>query len=235
MQDNMIREIEQNPPALLVHVVLSTSWLVHPGASLRLVDWADDYVNQNMQQVGLIQFTGPATREIVWGPDAATTPVHSPYYVAIYQKTDADNLIRQYQAALRLNPDDHHARFYLGVALGKQGRTDEAIRQYQEALRLQPDDAQAHNNLGNQLGKLGRMDEAMAHYQAALRLQPDYAEAHNNLGVAFARQGQADAAIREFQEALRHQPDYADAQKNLRQALALKRQAGPPPASPAKP
>ena len=59
-----------------------------------------------------------------------------------------DEAIREYQEALRLQPDDAKAHNNLGIALDQKGQLDEAIRQYQEAIRLKPDYALAHNNFG---------------------------------------------------------------------------------------
>ena len=99
------------------------------------------------------------------------------------------------QAALRINPNDADADFYLGVACcGKQGRTEEAIRAYQAALRINPDLAEAHYSLGLAYGQQGRTDEAIREYQAALRINPDHAEAHYNLGVAYAQGRTGDVA-----------------------------------------
>ena len=58
-----------------------------------------------------------------------------------------DDAIRQYQEALRLQPDDAKAHNNLGIAFYQQRRTGEAIRQFQEALRLKPDYAGARKNL----------------------------------------------------------------------------------------
>ena len=52
----------------------------------------------------------------------------------------------QFQAALRLKPDDAAAHDKLGMVLGGQGRLDDAIHQFQEALRLKPDYAEASNH-----------------------------------------------------------------------------------------
>jgi hypothetical protein len=87
MQEDMIRQIERNPPQFLVFVSIPTSWLRKPDSSLLLLDWAGGYVQKNMRQVGLIQFTGPQTTEAVWGPGAAATPLRSTDFVSVFVRS----------------------------------------------------------------------------------------------------------------------------------------------------
>ena len=67
--------------------------------------------------------------------------------VALSQKGEIDEAIRQLQETLRLRPDHAQAHNNLGTAFYNQGRTGEAIQQFQEALRLRPDYADARRNL----------------------------------------------------------------------------------------
>lgn len=89
MQEDMIREIEQNPPEYLVFVSIPTSWLARPDSCQLLLNWVGGYVKQNMQPDGLIQFTGPQTTETVWGPEAGTTPLRWQYFVSIFKRAGA--------------------------------------------------------------------------------------------------------------------------------------------------
>ena len=86
MQEETIREIEQNPPEFLVSVSISTSWLAKPGSSPLLLDWVNAYTRDKMHLVGLIQFTGPRMRETVWGPGAATAVSHSANFIAVFRR-----------------------------------------------------------------------------------------------------------------------------------------------------
>jgi tetratricopeptide (TPR) repeat protein len=145
--------------------------------------------------------------------------------IALDQKGQIDEAIRQFEAAIRMKPGHPNAHYNLGIALDKKGRTDEAIGQFKESIRLKPDQANARYNLGIVLGRRGQMDEAIRQYQEAIRLKPDYAEAYNDLGIALGRKGQMDEAIRQFQEAARLRPDYAEAHFNLGLALGLRGQS----------
>jgi Tfp pilus assembly protein PilF len=155
--------------------------------------------------------------------------------MALDEKGQIDEAIRQYQEAIRLKPDYEYAYNNLGIALGEKGQTDEAIRQFQKAIRLNPAYATLHYNLGNFLYKKGQTDEAVEQYQEAVELQPDLAQAHYNLGIALYRKGQSDEAIRQFQETIRLKPDHAAAHNSLEKALELQGKSNVRTADPVKP
>ncbi len=129
--------------------------------------------------------------------------------------------IKEYAAALRLDPDYPDAHNNLGNVYYAQGRMDDALKELQAALKLKPDYPDAHNNLGNVYYAQGRMDNAIREYQTAVKLKPDYAEAHYNLGNVYRLRGHMDEAIREYETALKLKPNYADAHNNLGIVYAL--------------
>ena len=87
MQADLIHEIEQNPPAYLVLVGVSGSWGGSPSSHF-MFDWIRPYVSENMRVAGLIQIIGrtSAITETVWGSQAAVTPLHSPYFIWIFER-----------------------------------------------------------------------------------------------------------------------------------------------------
>ena len=171
--------------------------------------------------------------ETLWRTTLRRNPdcwmAHNNLGSALDKQGRSEEAISEFQAALRLKPDDSLAynnlgvaHNNLGIAFGRQGRTGEAIAQFQEAIRYKPDNAETHNNLGVALFNQGQTDTAIKEYREALRLKPDYAEAHNNLGTALLNQGQADEAITEYREALRFKPQDAVIHNNLGVALFRK-------------
>jgi protein O-mannosyl-transferase len=143
-------------------------------------------------------------------------------YVRSSDPARQNDVIAEFEEALRLNPKYAEAHSNLGNALLKvPGRLNEATAEIGEALRLDPNDAEAHNNLGNAWSIVpGRSNDAIAQYQEAIRLGPYYAEAHYNLGNALASSGQMNEAIVHYQEAIRLRPDFVVAHFNLGQTLA---------------
>jgi len=136
------------------------------------------------------------------------------YRMTLGRYTDA---IPDFEAALRVNPENALAHFNLGVSLAKiPGRIPDAIPHFEAALRISPDVALGHFTLGAALATVpGRAPEAIQQYEAALRINPDYAEAHNNLGGVLIGSGDCAAAIPHLEAAIRAKPNYAGASYNL--------------------
>jgi len=88
-----------------------------------------------------------------------------------------DDAVREFQAALRIDPDNASAHFALGVVYGKQGNSDEAIREFQAVLRVNPNLPQAHLNLGLAYDQQGRSGEAIRELQVAAQLGSQQARA----------------------------------------------------------
>jgi len=130
-----------------------------------------------------------------------------------------DRAVAAASAAIRVRPDDGHARFHLGNALSAQGKADEAIATFREAIRVKPDDSLAHQNLGDALCSQGKLAEAAAEYRKAIRLTPDDADAHRGLGYTLSSHGKLEEAISEYRQAIRLKPDYVLAHNNLGYAL----------------
>jgi len=93
MQQRMISEVETNPPEYLVYSSIQSSLLVRPNSDPLLLHWMENYAEQNMQLVGLVEFTGPQTTEDIWGPAAETTPLASPYFLKVYKRSVPANEI----------------------------------------------------------------------------------------------------------------------------------------------
>jgi tetratricopeptide (TPR) repeat protein len=146
--------------------------------------------------------------------------------VQLFQAGNVPEAIKEYELALRLNPDYAKAHLNLGIALEQTGRTPEAIEQYQRVLRLHPDYTKALLDLGIKLEQRGQLPEAIQQYEQALRLDPDYVKTRRTEGIALEQTVRLHEAIERYQQALRIKPDDAEVHNNLGADLA---QAGREP------
>ncbi len=122
------------------------------------------------------------------------------------RKGEYDRAIRDFDAALRLKPDDASAFYNRGNAYAKKGEYDRAIRDFDAALRLRPDDASAFYNRGIVYYGKGQYDQAIRDFTEAIRLKPDYTSAYGNRGLAYAKLRQRDKAIADYRKAIELRP-----------------------------
>jgi tetratricopeptide (TPR) repeat protein len=222
MQEEMTRQIGQNPPAYLVFISDPDSWWNgKPGSSDVLNDWVIGYVNTNMQLVGLVQYTRPHPTDTVWGTNAETTPLTAQTFISVFKSADSAGVVRHYDEALTLRAYTEEAYNNIGCDLARKGRFAEAIVQFQQANRLNPNSAETRCNLGMALRSQGLTSQAIEQFEESIRLNPDFALAHYQPGMALGSEGQLDEAIHQLQETLRLDPDNATARNILARALQI--------------
>jgi serine/threonine protein kinase/Tfp pilus assembly protein PilF len=153
------------------------------------------------------------------GAITSYSPYTNPYAMHTFSdKGQLDEAIREFRAALSLDPKDAQVHINLGNALKLKGQLDEAIREYRAALALNPKDAQVHNNLGNAL-----YDRQLDAHGAKLviRSLDGISGFLGTSEVLFPNTPQPrflselDEAIREYRAAIELKPDYAEAHCNL--------------------
>ena len=122
--------------------------------------------------------------------------------------------IEDYNAAIRLMPNDYESYNNRGGAYSNLGQYQRAIEDYDEAIRLKSDFAAAYNNRGTAYGNLGKKQLAIEDYSSAIRLEPAQAASYFNRGNAYLKLGQKQRAIEDYNEFIRLKPDYAQAYYN---------------------
>ncbi|SPE55718.1 conserved hypothetical protein [Verrucomicrobia bacterium] len=135
--------------------------------------------------------------------------------VSLVAQDEPERAIRQFKAALQLDPSFSAARVNLAVALANRREIPAAMTQYQTALQLDTNNVAARINLAKLLSGQGKPDQAMALLQEALRLKPDEPVANFDLANALVAQGRHAEAIPRYQAAVRAKPDFAEARFNL--------------------
>ena len=144
-------------------------------------------------------------------PDSAF--LHNNLGVILMSSGREPDAVPEFEAAVRLKPDNADYRVNLGLALSQMpGRMNDAIAEYRTALRLDPHFPAAHLNLGLAYTSMpGRLPDAISEYQKAIeeyqtavRGEPELWQAHFNLGLAYAQiAGRETDAIAEYRTAVR--------------------------------
>jgi tetratricopeptide (TPR) repeat protein len=100
--------------------------------------------------------------------------------------------IKNYEEALRLDPDFADAHGNRANILAAAGFPDEALKAFDRALALNPNSPADWLNRGALLQDLGRYDEALANYDKAIGLDPHFAQGHSNRAIVLSQMGQID-------------------------------------------
>ncbi len=123
--------------------------------------------------------------------------------------------LREYERALRLEPDNPYPRYAIAGMLARDGVLEEATREL-EALRESgaafPPGLQM---LARLYERQQRWAEASAVYGELVNLDPFNTEYLNNLGAVYVQVGYFDQAVQAFESALAVDPGHVAAKSNL--------------------
>ncbi|MEP7271268.1 MAG: DUF5107 domain-containing protein [Acidobacteriota bacterium] len=101
------------------------------------------------------------------------------------------------QAAVKANPNDGRAAYYLGNVLAGKLRFKEALAMWREAVRLDPGNAVAHRNYARALAMVdGRNEEAVGELERAIALAPGDHHLYIELDQLLAELKQTDRRIK---------------------------------------
>lgn len=130
--------------------------------------------------------------------------------------TDRARAEREFQAALRDNPNNVEAHNQLGRLYFADNRYDEAIECFQNAVRLQP----ANPNYVENLGKAALMKRdyplAVESFRRAMQLAPAMPAYPYYLGVIAEREGRKQEALHHYRKALEIDDAFTAARRRVR-------------------
>ncbi|MBI4145415.1 tetratricopeptide repeat protein [Candidatus Woesearchaeota archaeon] len=128
------------------------------------------------------------------------------------QITDAKRLFEQ---LLVVRPQDHNARYRLGILLHGLGHFDKALECIEKALDQASDRLEYRYARGAFLQGLGRVAEAIDEYDRVISTNPRIPEVHAFLGSAHEQTGAHAKAIAAFERALALRPEYPEVYNEL--------------------
>jgi tetratricopeptide (TPR) repeat protein len=106
-----------------------------------------------------------------------------------------DRAIRDYDEAIRLQPNRGLFFADRGNAYQDKGQYERAIQDYDAAIRLDPSSVKAFNDRCSANMDVGRYDQALSDCNAALRIDPKHANIYNNRCYLRAILGDTTQAI----------------------------------------
>ncbi|HLM98447.1 MAG TPA: tetratricopeptide repeat protein [Bryobacteraceae bacterium] len=108
-----------------------------------------------------------------------------------------DEAFKEFEAELRLNPNDAVAEYEIGQILLAENKAQDAAPRFERALALSPDFAEALLAVARMRSDAKRNNEAIQLLERAVRLQPENESAHYNLMLAYRNAGRNEDALRE--------------------------------------
>ncbi len=121
-----------------------------------------------------------------------------------------EDAIAEFQAEVKLAPEDPEANLYLGITLVDAQRPEEALPALEAVMRSGPPQAVTLYYLGRCQRSLDRLEEAVRSQQRALELAPEQGVddrllrlIHSQLGTALRTLGREDEAVVHLTEAKR--------------------------------
>ncbi len=119
--------------------------------------------------------------------------------VALIRLGRPSEAIPEFQAELKLTPDDPDTQYNLAYALLETSQKDQALALLRTLIAAHPDHAQAQYQLGKELLVSGDKDEAIQHLEIAARLDPEDDYIHYQLQAAYRKAGRTADADKELQ------------------------------------
>jgi Tfp pilus assembly protein PilF len=196
-----------------------------PGWALHASKWAVAFVIPlGAMWFGKLYRAAPATDRsgYVAADLPASARAHFNYGAALQQEGRLDEAEKQYNAALRFDPNYVKVYVNLGQLFVSKDKLDEAKKNYTKAIELEPQIGEARAGYAYVLERLGQPDQARVEYENAIRLSPKSARLFYTYGAFLDKRGELDAAIAQYQRALQVDPSLADAHSELATALFTK-------------
>lgn len=111
---------------------------------------------------------------------------------------------REFQQALKLNPNYATAHQWYGEFLVFMGRTEESIKALRRAKELDPLSPIINTQVGYPYYCARQYDAAIVEFKNALELEPTFAPALNYLARSYQAKGMDDEAMTTFHKAVEH-------------------------------
>lgn len=119
----------------------------------------------------------------------------------LHRRSRYQEALREYEKAIKLDPQNHEAYFFRGLTLTKMGEYDRAITDFKAVIELRADFADAYDNLGWLYAREGDCDNGILYTTRSIELEPNNGWAYYNRGRCYFEKGETDMALRDLKKA----------------------------------
>ncbi len=149
---------------------------------------------------------------------AAAPPTNDPFYrergIAAYRSGDFLGAIGNFDAAIRLNPDDAQSYNIRGNVWDELSIFERALADYDEAIRIDPNNPAVFHDRAILWQRKGALDKALLDFDRAIRFSFADVNIYCDRGLVWYQKGRHDRAIADFNQAIKLNPDFAAAYIN---------------------
>jgi tetratricopeptide (TPR) repeat protein len=157
----------------------------------------------------LFEHTAAVTQENAWA--YALAGIHRA------RQGDVPVALAEFQASLRIKPDQSAIWREFGQAWSRIGKAPTAVEAFRMALKYDPSDLHASYELAVTLEKIGQTDEAIARLGQLAQDLPKSAGVHYHLARALESKGRHEEALPHLREAARLAPGQPEIAMALKQ------------------
>ena len=139
----------------------------------------------------------------------------------------ADDAVKNYKTALKIQPDMAEAHYFLGKIYVEQNQFEPAEKAFQKVIEIQPSFHRAYERLAHLYGQKGsRINKAVTLAEKAVELQPNSAAYLNTLSWLYYINKDYVLAESAIKKALVLQPDNRLYQRGLKAVQQAMRNNG---------
>jgi len=129
--------------------------------------------------------------------DPALKRAHYFAGLALIRLDRPNEAIPEFEAELKLTPDDPDAQYNLAFAMLETSRRDQALAILRPLVEAHPHHSMAQYQLGKTLLDMGQVNDAIPHLEAAANASPNLDYVHYQLQMAYRKAGRTADAERE--------------------------------------
>ena len=213
------RAVERAEQATILDPENDAVWTAAAAAYLAEGNRLGDLGDQNAANLQYANAAQAARKAITINPNNATALAYAAGGTILQGDPDKYEQAQVFaDDAVRLEPDNPIARYYMATVFTYQGRYAEALEQYQRGIEADPNDPNLHIGLAYNYYGTGSIPDALLSFEDAISVDPDNAEAFDGRAYMYLQLGDAPLAEQNALEATRLNPNMARAQGRLGEA-----------------